>query len=109
MHVHDTSSWPGLFLSAGPEFLERGEFFKQNFPRDRPSKKLVSIFSPCRSSDKIQRLRFRHKSTSVRLSSSIATLGQVRPEQSSFCSFIKKFIGHPLLGSPSEIQEFSLS
>ena len=87
-HVHNTSSRPGLFLSAGPEFLERGEFFKQNFPRDRPSKKLVSIFSPCRSSDKIQRLRFRHKSTSVRLSSSIATLGQALPEQSSFCSFI---------------------
>jgi len=43
-HVHDTSSRPGLFLSARPEFLERGEVFKQKIPRGGPSKKRVSIF-----------------------------------------------------------------
>jgi len=43
-HVHNISSRPGLFLSARPEFLERGEVLKQKFPRGGPSKKRVSIF-----------------------------------------------------------------
>jgi len=39
----------GLTVVRGPatqrqEFLERGEIFKQKFPRGGPSKKLVSIF-----------------------------------------------------------------
>jgi len=44
MHVHNTSSWPGLFLSTTQEFLEKGEVLKQKFPRGGPSKKRVSIF-----------------------------------------------------------------
>jgi len=44
-HVHNTPSWPGLFLSALPEFLESGEVLKQKFPGGGPSKKRVSIFS----------------------------------------------------------------
>ena len=43
-HVHNTPSRPGLFLSDGPEFLERGEVFKQKFPRCSPSKKHFSAF-----------------------------------------------------------------
>jgi len=43
-HVHNTSSRPGRFHSARPEFVERGEVFKQKFPRGGPSKKRVSIF-----------------------------------------------------------------
>ena len=42
-HVHNTPSRPGLFLSARPEFLERGEGFNK-FAGDGPSKKRVSIF-----------------------------------------------------------------
>ena len=44
MHVHNTSSRPGLFLSARPEFLERGQVFNQKLSRGGPSKKRVSIF-----------------------------------------------------------------
>ena len=40
----NTSSRPGVFLSATQEFLERGEIFKQKFPRGGPSKPCVSIF-----------------------------------------------------------------
>jgi len=36
MHVHNTSSWPGLLLSVRQEFLERGEIFKQKFPEVAP-------------------------------------------------------------------------
>jgi len=44
-HVHNTPPRPDLFLSAEPEFLERGEFFKQNFPGNVPSKKRVVFFT----------------------------------------------------------------
>jgi len=43
-HVRNTPSRPGLFLSARPEFLERGEGFNK-FAGDGPSKKRVSIVS----------------------------------------------------------------
>ena len=36
---------PGLFLSAGPEFLERGNFFQQFFPV-LLSKTIVALFAP---------------------------------------------------------------
>ena len=69
MHVHSTSFWPGLFLSARPKFLERGEVFKQKFPRGAPSNKRVSIFFTkllhlpgplTETMIKIERLRFRY-------------------------------------------------
>ena len=43
-HVHNTSSRPGLFISDRPEFLERGEVFKQKFPRGGPQKTCQHIF-----------------------------------------------------------------
>jgi len=45
-HVHNTPSRPGLFLSVRPEFLERGEVFKQNFPEVAPQKNMSAYFSP---------------------------------------------------------------
>jgi len=68
-HVHNTPSWPGLFLSDRPEFLERGEVFKQTFSGVGPSKQGVSMFftrllhrpGPLTSTMiQIERLRFRH-------------------------------------------------
>ena len=35
---HNTPPRPGLFLSAEPEFLKRGEFFQQFFQRGRSRK-----------------------------------------------------------------------
>jgi len=42
--VHNTPSWLGLFLSARPEFLERGEVFKQKFPGGPLKKTRQHIF-----------------------------------------------------------------
>jgi len=69
MHVHNTSSRPSLFLSARPEFFERGEVFKQKIPRGGPSKKTCQrifhqITTPSRSPhldhDQDRALRFRY-------------------------------------------------
>ena len=45
-HVHNTPSRPGLFLSARPEFLERGEVSNKNFPEVAPQKNVSAYFSP---------------------------------------------------------------
>ena len=45
-HVHNIPSHPGLFLSAGPEFLNRGEVFNKNFPEVAPQKNVSACFSP---------------------------------------------------------------
>jgi len=43
--LHNTPPRPGLFLSAGPEFLERGEFFQQ-FLQEFSLGKIVSAYFP---------------------------------------------------------------
>jgi len=43
---YTTSSRPGLFLSARPEFLERGEVFNKKFPEVAPQKNVSAYFSP---------------------------------------------------------------
>jgi len=72
MHVHNTPSRPGLFLSATAGFLERAKIFKQKFPGVGPSKKHVSMFFTrlqhrpgplTKTMIQIERLRFRHNSS----------------------------------------------
>ena len=43
--VHNTSSRPGLIPSDRPEFLERGEVSKQNFPEADLKKTCQHIFT----------------------------------------------------------------